>query len=131
MEIYGDLKLVINQLLKDYEVKRYDLVPYFQFATHLLGKFDSVLLEHVHREDSRLTDAMTNLATTLALSEDEKIDILVCQRWVLPHLLDCTLEDVNLILVLATKVDDWRIPIIDYLKHGKLPKDLHHKIEIK
>ncbi|KAK3016710.1 hypothetical protein RJ639_005648 [Escallonia herrerae] len=30
--VSGDSKLVINQLLKDYEVKKEDLVPYFYYA---------------------------------------------------------------------------------------------------
>ena len=74
---------------------------------------------------------MENFTTTLTLLEEEKIDIPMYQRWVLPHLLDCTLEDINLISVLTTEASDrWR-SIIDYLKHEKLPKDLHLKTEIK
>ena len=106
LEISGDSKLVINQLTKDYEVKKDDLVAYFQFATHLWGKFDSVILEYIPSDNNRLADALANLATTLVLLENEKIDILVCQRWVLPYLLDCKLEDVNLISILATKAGD-------------------------
>ena len=89
------------------------------------------MYEYVPREDNRLVDALENLATTLALLEVEKIDIPMCQQWVLLHFLDCTLEDVNLISVLAIEVGNWRRPIIDYFEHGKLPKDLHHKTEIK
>ena len=107
------------------------MIPYFQFASHLLGKFDSVMLEYVPRRDNRLADALANLATTLALSDDEKINIPVCQRRVLPHLLDCTLEEVNLISVLTIETNDWRRPLIDCLEHGKLPEDLRHKTEIK
>ncbi|XP_074314413.1 uncharacterized protein LOC141649628 [Silene latifolia] len=32
MDIYGDLKLVINQVLDEYEVKKEDLIPYHQRA---------------------------------------------------------------------------------------------------
>ena len=33
LEVYGDSKLVINQLLTHYEVKHEGLIPYFQMAT--------------------------------------------------------------------------------------------------
>ncbi|KAM2549289.1 hypothetical protein TB1_013673 [Malus domestica] len=36
LEIYGDSKLIINQLLTEYEVRKDDLVPYFRLATQLL-----------------------------------------------------------------------------------------------
>ncbi|KAK2998031.1 hypothetical protein RJ639_025339 [Escallonia herrerae] len=50
LTISGNSKLVINQLLKEYEVKKEDLVPYFRYATILINKFDSVELEHVPRK---------------------------------------------------------------------------------
>ncbi|KAM2634117.1 hypothetical protein EV1_024633 [Malus domestica] len=34
LEIFGDSKLIINQLLTEYEVKKDDLIPYFRLATH-------------------------------------------------------------------------------------------------
>ncbi|KAM0976330.1 hypothetical protein ACFX2C_019262 [Malus domestica] len=33
LEVYGDSKLIINQLLTEYEVRKYNLVPYFRLAT--------------------------------------------------------------------------------------------------
>ncbi|KAK3012209.1 hypothetical protein RJ639_012779 [Escallonia herrerae] len=42
----GDSKLIINKLPKEYEVKMEDLVPYFDYATNLINKFNSVELEH-------------------------------------------------------------------------------------
>ncbi|KAK3001732.1 hypothetical protein RJ639_022088 [Escallonia herrerae] len=70
--VSGDSKLVINQLLKKYKVKKEDLVPYFLYATNLINRFDSVELEHVRRQENRIADVLANLATTLALSGEEK-----------------------------------------------------------
>ncbi|KAM1448103.1 hypothetical protein ACFXTO_007114 [Malus domestica] len=36
LEVYGDSKLIISQLLTEYEVRKDDLVPYFRLATQLL-----------------------------------------------------------------------------------------------
>ena len=69
LEVYGDSKLVIDQLLTHYEVRKDDLVPYFQFATQLLKSFDGVTLMHVPRRENQIADALANLAATLALSE--------------------------------------------------------------
>ncbi|XP_075111214.1 uncharacterized protein LOC142181692 [Nicotiana tabacum] len=40
LEIYGDSKLIINQLLGSYEVKKEYLLPYHQYASGLLERFD-------------------------------------------------------------------------------------------
>ncbi|KAL0439074.1 UNVERIFIED_CONTAM: hypothetical protein Slati_2390400 [Sesamum latifolium] len=47
MEVYGNSKLIINQLLNIYEVKKEDLVPFFRQASHLLKGFESVTLNHI------------------------------------------------------------------------------------
>ena len=47
LEICGDSKLVINQLLALYKVKSDDLVPYFQYATQLMEKFERTSLVHI------------------------------------------------------------------------------------
>jgi len=36
-----------------------------------------------------------------------------------------------MICVLEIDVEDWRQPIIEYLEHGKLPRDTRHKTEIQ
>ncbi|XP_070008272.1 uncharacterized protein LOC142165127 [Nicotiana tabacum] len=71
LEIYGDSKLIINQLLGSYEVKKEDLLSYHEYASGLLEKFDRVFLNHVPREENRKVDALANLATTMALAENE------------------------------------------------------------
>ncbi|KAM2695361.1 hypothetical protein EV1_039865 [Malus domestica] len=52
LEIYGDSKLIINQLLTEYEVRKDDLVPYFRLATQLLQRFEAITLEHVPRKEN-------------------------------------------------------------------------------
>ncbi|KAL0292483.1 UNVERIFIED_CONTAM: hypothetical protein Sradi_6987200 [Sesamum radiatum] len=72
MEVYGDSKLIINQLLNIYEVKKEDLVPFFQQASHLLKSFESVTLNHIPRKENRMADAFANLATTLAYLKEKQ-----------------------------------------------------------
>ena len=129
LEVYGDSKLVINQLLTHYEVKHEGLIPYFQMAMRLIEKFDKVSLEHIPRNENRMADALANLATMLALSEGEKANVPVCNHWVLSYTEEYA-SATNAISISIVEDEDWRQPLIDYLEHGKLPEDPHHKIEV-
>ncbi|KAM0971133.1 hypothetical protein PS1_019323 [Malus domestica] len=130
LEVYGYSKLIISQLLTEYEVRKDDLVPYFRLATQLLQKFEAVTLEHVPRKENQMADALANLASSMTLGEDEAADVPVCQRWVIPLIIEMLLDDTNVISVLSVDVEEWRQPLIDYLEHGKLPNDSRHRSEI-
>ncbi|KAK4389773.1 hypothetical protein Sango_2314300 [Sesamum angolense] len=131
MEVYGDSKLVINQLLNVYEVNKDDLVPFFRQASHLLKGFESVTLNHIPRKENRMADALANLATTLVLSEGEMTNISVCNRWVLPSVDTFDHEDSDAITIATTNEKHWRTPLVVYLKHDKLPDDTRHKTEVR
>ncbi|KAA0031644.1 uncharacterized protein E6C27_scaffold139G004170 [Cucumis melo var. makuwa] len=109
IEIYRDSKLIINQLSLQYDVKHEDLKPYFAYARQLMERFDSVMLEHVLRTENKRADALANLATALMMSDNEA-------NVTTSHLID---------------EEDWRQPIIEYLEHGKLPKDSRHKTKLR
>ncbi|KMT11045.1 hypothetical protein BVRB_5g111360 [Beta vulgaris subsp. vulgaris] len=131
LDVYGDSKLVIHQLLNDYDVKKEDLIPYHRHASQLLGTFHSVKLQHVPRSANKMADALANLAATLALGAEESMSVPVCNRWVVTPLEDGIEEGANAVSVYEVNVNDWRQPLIDYLEHGKLPSDPKHKTEIR
>ncbi|XP_019240297.1 PREDICTED: uncharacterized protein LOC109220284 [Nicotiana attenuata] len=131
LEIYGDSKLIINQLLGNYEVKKEDLLPYHEYASGLLEKFDRVFLNHVPREENRKADALANLATTMVLGENESTKVYVCHRWVIPRLLDLQVNESHHTSVRVIEEEDWRQPLIEYLEHGKLPEDPRQRTDIK
>ena len=56
--MFGDFKLIINQFLALYEVKKPELLPYVNHAKKLLEWFDDVSLEHVPRKENRQADAL-------------------------------------------------------------------------
>ena len=86
LDIYGDSKLVIKQLLEEYEVKKDDLISYYRFASRFLNKLKIVRLEHVLGRANKMVDALVNLAATLALGAEENMNVLVCNRWVIAPL---------------------------------------------
>ncbi|XP_038875075.1 uncharacterized protein LOC120067603 [Benincasa hispida] len=80
IEIFGDSKLIINQILCQYEVKHDNLKPYFTYARQLMEKFESVALEHVLRMENKKADALANLATTLTDLDNVPLNISLWRR---------------------------------------------------
>ncbi|XP_074300093.1 uncharacterized protein LOC141631304 [Silene latifolia] len=132
MDIYGDSKLVVNQVLGEYEVKKEDLIPYHQQALQLLNQLDDIHVCHVPMSASKLADVLANLAATLALGAEESMQVRVCNRWVVSSLEgEENVDTTNMICVYTVDEDDWRQPIIDFLDRQKLPDDPRHKVEIR
>ncbi|XP_070660541.1 uncharacterized protein [Malus domestica] len=131
LEIYSDSKLIINQLLTEYEVRKDDLIPYFRLATRLLQRFEAVTLEHVPRKENQMADALANLASSMTLGEDEATNVPVCQRWVIPLVTEIVLSDTNVTSILPVNVEEWRQPLINYLEHGMLPDDPKRRSEVR
>ncbi|KAA0051451.1 uncharacterized protein E6C27_scaffold55G002090 [Cucumis melo var. makuwa] len=128
IEIYGDSKLIINQLSLQYDVKHEDLKPYFAYARQLMERFNSVMLEHVPRTENKRADAFANLATALMMPDNVALNIPLCQQWIMPLLLpEC--QEANVTTSHLIDEEDWRQPIIEYLEHEKLLKDSRHKTE--
>ena len=78
-----DSKLVINQFLALYEVKSDNLVPYFQYATQLMEKFEWISLIHIPRKENQMADALANLAAILTMLKDKIVHVPLFHKWVL------------------------------------------------
>ena len=130
IEIYGDSKLIINQLSLQYDLKHENLMSYFAYARQLMERFDSVMLEHVSRAENKRVDALAYLAIALTIPGDITLNIPLFQQWIMPPILsEC--QEVNMTTFHFIDEEDWHQPIIEYLKHGMLPKDFHHKTDVR
>ena len=115
LEIFGDSKLVINQILEQYDIKKEDLVPYCKYAKNLLANFEAITLEHIPRKENRQANALANLATALALSQEETTKVAISQRWAVPLVVEEEEEEqANIISVCLVEKEDWRQVIIEY-----------------
>ena len=114
LEVFGDLKLVINQVHLQYDVKKLELISYCKYARRLLGWFDHISITHVPRNENKQADALAKFAIALTLQELE-VKIPICQSWVIPPNFDEDEieEEVNAISVFEIERKDWRQPIID------------------
>ena len=74
-------------------------------ATRLVEEFDGISLEHIARSENEITDALTNLASTLALSEEEKVNVPVCNHWALTFTEEYTSET-NAISIFVVEDED-------------------------
>ncbi|XP_060200598.1 uncharacterized protein LOC132628857 [Lycium barbarum] len=129
LQIFGDSKLVINQVLGSYEVKKPELLPYRNYAQKLIGWLGEVTIQHVPRKENKKADALAALAS--ALVSPNQMQVVVCQRWVVPPPNECEEEVEHTITTLEVEIEDWRQLIIDYLYYGILPENLRRKTEIR
>ena len=53
LEIFGDSKLIIIQILEQYVVKKEGLIPRCTYAKKLLANFEAFTLEHIPRKENR------------------------------------------------------------------------------
>ncbi|KAA0039585.1 uncharacterized protein E5676_scaffold775G00410 [Cucumis melo var. makuwa] len=95
-------------------------------ARQLMERFDSVMLEHVPRIENKRADTLANLATVLTIPDDIALNIPLCQRWIMPPVFS-EFQEANVTTSHLIDEEDWCQPIIEYLKHGMLPKDSRHK----
>ena len=96
VKVFGDSKLIINQLLSLYEVKKLELITYYCYTTGLLGWFQDITIEHIPRKENKQVDILEKLASTLVLPNKEA-KILICQHQVVPTIFEdeSNKEEVN------------------------------------
>ncbi|XXG85706.1 hypothetical protein AAC387_Pa11g0740 [Persea americana] len=86
LEAFGDSQLIVNQMNQKYEIRKPDLLPYYNKAQSLRQRFDICHITHIWRGENIRADALAGLAASMAIQEGENIQITVCQRRILPPL---------------------------------------------
>ncbi|KAL0423258.1 UNVERIFIED_CONTAM: hypothetical protein Sradi_0860600 [Sesamum radiatum] len=100
------------------------------------GWLGDVELEHLPRKDNKQADALAKLASTLSMT-DKEARIPICKSWVIPPIFsddedDMLQEEENHVTeVFEVEEEDWRQPLVDYLKYGKLPNDLKRRTDTR
>ncbi|GAA0147888.1 hypothetical protein LIER_36602 [Lithospermum erythrorhizon] len=138
LNVYGDSQLVISQLLGDYEVRKPELIPYYNYTLKLMESIKDFSIEHVPRLLNKQANYLASLASALAVYEKE-IRIPVCQNWVVPPMFENRKDayessgDDETLVVSVCEIDgeDWRQPLINYLQYGKLPDENSKKTDVR
>jgi len=64
LDLYSDSQLVINQLLKEYKVKKEDLVSHHKHVLQFLDRLETIKLQHIPRSANKIINRLANLAAT-------------------------------------------------------------------
>ncbi|MBV8801981.1 MAG: reverse transcriptase-like protein, partial [Gammaproteobacteria bacterium] len=131
--IFGDSQLVIRQLNGIYEVRKTELIPYYQKAKELISQFAFIKMVHISRSYNGHANALAQLAAALRLPDNGKVEVIVEERLVLPPILEMLpkIESVNTVDFSKSQEEDWRMPFIEYLKHERMPEEKNKAIELK
>jgi len=113
--VYGDSQLIVRQVNGVYEVRKPELMPYYEAARKLMNEFKHIEILHVPQSRNAPADALAKLAAALALPEGKSAQVTVEERWLLPAVLELIPEEheVNTITACAVEDDDWFKPFID------------------
>jgi ribonuclease HI len=125
LRAYGDSQLIVRQVNDIYEVRKPELVPYYNVAQKLMEKFQQLEVLHVPRSRNAPADALAKLAAALVLPSDQSTQVTVEERWLLPAVLELipTEYEVNTITTNAVDEHEWLQSFLDYFQHGSLPDD--------
>ena len=77
LKAYGSLKLIVNQVRGEYEVKHEDLVPYHKVTIHMAERFKSFYIDHVPHQYNAHADALAPLISFLAFPAGAAEKVLV------------------------------------------------------
>ena len=64
--MYGDPKLIVNQVCGEYEVPHENLVPYHYVTIDMAENFKIFYINHVSRQQNAHADALASLVASLA-----------------------------------------------------------------
>ncbi|KAG9446344.1 hypothetical protein H6P81_012472 [Aristolochia fimbriata] len=139
LNIYGDSALVIKQLTGEFEVKKRELEPLWRYVGELLAQILEVSLHYVPRSENGPADALAGIAASLAHFDERPNQVPICERWVIPPPLEeekdeeltKEIEESLPISASQNQTEDWRKPIINFLRHSTLPADLRERVQIR
>ncbi|KAG9446503.1 hypothetical protein H6P81_012631 [Aristolochia fimbriata] len=138
LNIYDDSALVIKQLTEEFEVKKLKLEPLWRYAGELLAQIPEVSLHYVPRSENGPADALAGIAANLAHFDERPNQVPICEQWVIPPAaeeeIEVQTEEIEESLPISVsqnQTEDWRKPIINFLRHGTLPLDLRERVQIR
>ena len=140
LEAYGDSKLIVNQVHREYEVRYEDLVPYHNATIHMAEKFRNFYIDHVSHQQNAHADVLASLAASLALLAGVAEKVLVYSHDLYYPKLGLKNDQIpawnlqvkeTLETSVGPELKDWRFSYIDYTLYGILPDDPKEAATIK
>ncbi len=115
VKIFGDSQLVINQVKGQYKCGSILLAPYLVSAQQLLQEFQEYTLQHIPQEENHEANNMAQAASGYRPIDDERVEIEAIRSSTLPSIFTRQLGTEAFTLNVGK--EDWRSPIISYLRN--------------
>ncbi|KAL1291506.1 hypothetical protein AAHE18_20G204700 [Arachis hypogaea] len=114
VEILGDSQLVVRQVSLEYRCVSENLIKYFNVATELLSKFDNIIIRHVPRELNQEANELAQIASRYKIKPSTLEKLVRIKDIFMP------LREREVLSLEKLDPEDWRVPIVEYLKNPNL-----------
>jgi hypothetical protein len=117
--VYGDSLVVISRINKEWDCSNDSMGKYCMAVRKLEDKFKGLEFHHVERDRNTAPDALSKLGS----SRTQVPPGVFVQEVLRPSISLDRAEEFNILSQLESDSDDWREPIIRYIKNEEEPDD--------
>jgi hypothetical protein len=117
--VYGDSLVVISQINKDWDCSTDSMGKYCTAVQKLEDKFERLEFHHVERDRNAAVDALLKLGSSRA-QVPPRVFVQEVSR---PSISSDQAEECNTLSQPESNSNDWRQPIIRYIKNEEEPDD--------
>jgi ribonuclease HI len=119
MMVYGDSLVVISQINKDWDCSTNSMGKYCTVVQKLEDKFEGLGFHHVERDRNAAANALSKLGSSRAQAPPG----IFVQEISQPSILSDQMEECNTLSQPESDPNDWREPIIRYIKNEEETDD--------
>jgi ribonuclease HI len=119
--VYGDSLVVISQINKEWDCSNDSMGKYCTAVRKLEDKFEGLEFHHVERDRNTAADAWSKLGS----SRTQVPPGIFVQEVLNPSISLDRVEECNTLSQPESDSDDWRGPIIRYIKNEEEPDDIN------
>ena len=121
MEVYSDLRLVINQVQSSFEARDSRMKEYLRVVKQIMGKFCTTNVIQVARGRNRHADSLATLASAMTEDIPRQIKVELIAEPSISAMTDWTTKvDVAAITTTGSR---WMDSIIEFLIEDRIPND--------
>jgi hypothetical protein len=117
--VYGDSLVVISQVNKDWDCSTDSMNKYCVVVRKLEDKFEGLEFHHVERDRNATADALSKLGSSWA-QVSPRVFVQEIQQ---PSVATDQMEECHVLSQAEADPNDWREPIIRYIKNEEEPEN--------
>jgi ribonuclease HI len=117
--VYGDSLVVISHINKEWDCSNDSMGKYYTTVRKLEDKFEGLKFHHVERDCNAVADVLSKLGS----SRTQVLSGVFVQEVLHPSISLDRAQECNILSQPESDFDDWREPIIRYIKNEEEPDD--------